>query len=443
MQMRQMPQRIARLIRLVRRQRVIPLLAVLAIAETTAAQLRQDPLPKGTTTLRGVLTDAMTKTPVAGCSVRALSGGRSNLVSSGPDGRYEFAGVGEGIFFLRVECPEHVGACSALPNAEQGVCSEFTLFKDEQRAMDFRLTPAAVVRGRVVDGAGKPISQATVRVLRSPKPNVFPTGSVIGTTKADGSYELDKLAPGEWLIEVELPPSASTFRVPVVYYPGVFDRDGAAGVEVTAGLVKDNVTITVPPVLVGTMTVRMPPPDALMTDVNVTLIQVSPRADKRLALDADGQAIIKGLTEGRYVVSATGRWQQQTWAAFQALDFSGDPIEVPLNLQPAGRIRGRVIAERGGPLPLDGASVGAAWVDNDVTLNALSPEEANVAPDGTFEIVGVFGRRMMQLMRFEPEWTIDSVRQGKSDVTATGVEVAPNSTTEVTIVVRPRGQRYD
>jgi hypothetical protein len=58
--------------------------------------------------------------------------------------------------------------------------------------------------------------------------------------------------------------------------------------------------------------------------------------------------------------------------------------------------------------------------------------------DGSFEIAGLFGRRMLQLGRFDSDWRIQSVMHGKSDVTSTAIDVAPNATAEVTIVVRRR-----
>jgi hypothetical protein len=71
-------------------------------------------------------------------------------------------------------------------------------------------------------------------------------------------------------------------------------------------------------------------------------------------------------------------------------------------------------------------------------LNPLSVDEGNVAVDGSFEINGIYGRRKLQLVQFDPGWTIYSVLQGRSDVTQAGVEVTSGITTEVTIVVRQR-----
>jgi hypothetical protein len=401
-------------------------------------------LPAGTSAIRGTLIDAVTKAPVASCTVRASllpatpTVMRAAIVTTGADGAYEFSGISDGNYYLWIECPSYLRACVESVASSGPPCGNVTVFKDQQLSnLDFKLTPAATVRGRVVDSNGRPVAKAAVR-MGGP----FLGNSVMfaqaSTTKDDGTFEIGGLAAGAWAFEVEAPPAPGAYRSPLVYYPGVLKRDEAGLVEVVTGEVKDGVTVTIPPVLDRTLTVRIPPPDATVTDVNVSLIRAEPLMTRRLELDAEGQAAMKGLIDGRYVVMATGVSGQQRWVDFMAFDFLEESLEVPLQLRPSGSIRGRVVADRGGLPPLDGASIGAAWVDNDVTLNPLSVDEAIVSMDGSFEIDGVFGRRKLQLVRFDPGWMIYSVQQGRSDVTEAGVEVAPGNTTDVTIVVRRR-----
>jgi hypothetical protein len=316
-------------------------------------------------------------------------------------------------------------------------CGNVTLLKDQQRSdLNFQLMPGAVVRGRVVDGTGRPVPKATVR-LGGPfidRPILF-GGSA--ATNADGTFELSHLPDGAWRLEVDVPPPPDAPRQPTIYYPGVLSRDDAGRVELTAGRVTANITITVPSILENTLTVRVQPPDATIASVSVSLIRPSPLMNRPLQLDGDGRATVRGLTEGRYFVTATGLSPDGLWVGHELVDFLGD-ADISLRLQPSGRIRGRVVSDGGGLPPLTDATVGAVWVDEDVTLNPLAPEESPIAADGTFEIVGLFGRRQLKLLRFDPDWRIYSVVHGRSDVATTGVEVAPNSTAEVTIVVGKR-----
>ena len=408
---------------------------------STIAQQRKPPQPiaAGTSAIRGTITDAVSREPIAECTVRAalVPGIRFSTVTTAADGKYEFASIAEGSYSLSVECPGYLWGCVEVTGASRPLCDNATLFKDQKLSnLDFAVTPAATVRGRVIDSAGKPVKGAVVRI----------GGPFLGNqlirvqtseTKADGSFEVGALPGGSWAFEVDIPPPPGAYRSPLIYYPGVLKRDEAGVVDVPAGKVTEGIVITVPPVLDHTLTVRVPPPDATMTDVIVSLVRPTPLMTRHLDIDAEGTAVVRGLIDGRYLVTVTALSDQQRWVDYQAFDFLDQPVDVSLQPQRAGRIRGRVIGDRGMP-PLDNARVGATWVDGDVLLNPVSPEDSAIAADGSFEIDGVFGRRLLQLVRFDPDWRIHSVLEGRIDVTATGVQVTPGSTTEVTVIVRPR-----
>jgi hypothetical protein len=420
---------------------LIPLVAaLLAVAADTAAQPRgAQPLPAGTSALRGTLTDALSNEPVANCEVRAAltAATRASAVTTGADGSFEFAGIPEGSYFLMIRCPSHLTTCIQSKEAGTAPCSTITLFRDQQRNdLDFRLTPGAVARGRVLNGAGKPVANAIVRLggPLSDRPLITLQGV---TTKADGTFDLPNLPDGAWRLEVEIPPMPGTPRVPIVYYPGVLSREEAGAIEFVAGHVKDNLTISIPRSLESTVTVRVPPPDGTMT-MAVSIIRAEPLMTQPLQLDADGQAVIRGLVAGRYFVTLTATSGPHRFADYLAVNFAGDSVDVSLQLQPVGRIRGRIVSNGGSLPPLAGATVGAVWIDEDVVLNPMVPEESPVAADGTFEINGLFGRRRLQLIRFDPDWRIQAVLHGKTDVTALGIDVAPNSTADVTISVGRR-----
>ena len=422
-----------------------PVVVFLAIDVAAIAQApKPEPLAEGTSAIRGTVTDALTKAPIAGCEVRAGHfphaiplRPQSSVVMTAADGGYEFAGIADGSYSLMVRCPSHLASCMQPEDRNTPPCGNLTLLKGQQRSdLNFRLMPGAVVRGRVVDGTGRPVPKATVR-LGGPfidRPMLF-GGSA--ATNADGTFELSNLPDGAWRLEVDVPPPPDAPRQPTIYYPGVLTRDDAGRVELSAGRVTANITITVPSILESTLTVRVPPPDAMIPSVSVSLIRPSPLMNRPLQLDGEGRTTVRGLTEGRYFVTATGLSPEGLWVAHELVDFIGD-ADISLRLQPAGRIRGRVVTNRGSLPPLTDATVGAVWVDEDVTLNPLAPEESPIAADGTFEIAGLFGRRQLKLLRFDPDWRIHSVLHGRIDVATTGIVVAPNSTAEVTIVVGRR-----
>lgn len=430
-----------------RRSRVIPLLVWLAAAASVGAQSRPlANLRAGTSMIKGTVLDAETKEPLSGCTVRAGADGRVSVVTTGPDGRYEFARITEGSYSFGAECPTHLRTCVRSGDTSGAFCSTIALVRDQQQEVNFEVLRGAIVRGRVIDSTGAGVSNATVRLggqffgdsvismpvigkaLSNPEPVV---------TRPDGTFELTKIAGGPWLLAVDLPQEPGAPRSHVIFYPGVLARESAAAVEVKAASINEGVIITIPPVLERTLTVRVPPADATMTSVKVELLRAVPFMTRTLDVDVEGAAMVKGLIDGRYYVVVTARSDQQRWVDYQVVEFLETSVEVALQPQPAGRIRGRVIGDRGLP-PLAGATIGAAWVDGDVTLNPVAPDEAPIAPDGSFEIDGLFGRRVLLLGRFDGGWRIHSVLLGRTDVTETGVDVTPGATTEVTITVRPR-----
>jgi hypothetical protein len=374
--------------------------------------------------------------PVAACDVRIAlpPGTRASATTTDINGVYEFAGIAEGTYAMGVECPGYLWACTSAG----GPCPNITVFKDQRRSnVDFTVPRAATVRGRVVDSEGRPVARASVRAGSQMLGNSLIRGQS-SITRDDGSFEIGGLVAGSLAFEVEVPPAAGALRSPLVYYPGVLKPEEATVVDVTAGAVTENVIITVPPILDRTLTVRVPPPDATMNDVVVSLIRTTPLMTRRLELDSEGKAIVTGLVDGRYLLAATATSAQDKWFDYQTLDFIADSLDVALQLRQSGTIRGRIVAEPGGVPQLLDASVGAAWVEDGVTLNPVTPEEASIAADGTFEIAGVFGRRVLQLVRFDSSWKIHSVLQGRTDVTESGIDITPGATSEVTIVVRRR-----
>ena len=418
--------------------------ALITATTSAAASMAQprtlEPLRPGTSTLAGLVFDAATKTPLAGCTVRAGSDMRSSAVMTAADGSYQFGEIADGNYMMGVDCPAHLRNCRRAGDSTSESCTVVPLFKDQRRLdVDFAMEVGGIVRGHVVHSSGKPVRRATVQLGGSFFGDrfVLPGPGAVAATKDDGSFEITNVPAGSWRLMAEIPQPPEAPRSINVFYPGVLAREDAGAIEVAAGKAKEGVVITVPPVLDRTLTIRVPPPDATMTSVIVSLIRATPFMSRHLEIDAEGTAVIGGLIDGRYFVTVTAVSDQQRWADYQAIDFLDQSVDIALQLQPAGRIRGRIIGDRGMP-PLDGATIGAAWMDGNLTLNPASPDEAPIAADGSFEIDGVFGRRLLQLGRFEPGWRIVSVSEGRSDVTATGVDVTPGSASEVTITVRPR-----
>jgi hypothetical protein len=195
--------------------------------------------------------------------------------------------------------------------------------------------------------------------------------------------------------------------------------------------------VVLPRVSENSLTAHVSSP-AAVEGMTATLIGVTPRLVRHIRLSAEGTGTVNGLPEGRYFVWARARTADATVAAFDVVDLLHDSHELTLPLQPAGRITGRIVAQRGGLAPVDGVRVAAAWIHHGVDVDPLVPDQVEAGPDGYFSIDGLFGTRSLQLIGLSPEWQIQSVLQGRADVTSTGVDIIPGTTINLTVVVASR-----
>jgi hypothetical protein len=258
------------------------------------------------------------------------------------------------------------------------------------------------------------------------------------TTDTEGRFELVNLPACEWRLEVEIPPVAGGLRPPIVYYPGGLSWEEAGGVELTVGKVTDRLTITLPRINENTLTVVVPPPDATIGDIAVSVLRESPLIVQRIDLNVEGVGTLKGVLPGRFFVSARASSRDKHWAAFEVVDFIEDSYEARLQLMPTGSIAGRIVTDKGDLPPLAGVIVGASWIYDGAEVNPLAVDEARAALDGSFRIDHLFGTRQLQLRALDVDWEVAAIRQDRTDVTSSGVVVVPDATTQATIVLRKR-----
>jgi hypothetical protein len=221
-----------------------------------------------------------------------------------------------------------------------------------------------------------------------------------------------------------------------MFYPGVFRAEEAMQFEFASGRVVDDLVFVVPAVADNTLTIRLSAGSFPISDVRTSFVGSVPPV-RGINFDADGIAKIKGLLEGRYFVAARTWTTEQSWAAFEIIDFIAPSFDVTLQMQRAATIKGKIVAQKGGLPPLNGVVAAALWVNNDVEINPSAKDQVPVEADGTFRIDGVFGRRAFQLLGLSPDWRVHSILHGRSEVTS-GIDVPFDTTVDVTIVVTRR-----
>ena len=151
-------------------------------------------------------------------------------------------------------------------------------------------------------------------------------------------------------------------RAAEAFYPGVINREDAITLTSVAGGVLANADIVLPEVRLSTIRVQpSAPPDVPITNLEVKATARSPMSIQTVTIDRDGWGTVANLQGGRYILTARARSGNTRLAAFEAIDVLESVVEFPLFLQPTGRIRGRVVTTGGGPPPIGGARIVAAW----------------------------------------------------------------------------------
>jgi len=417
------------------------------VAHAQQRFLDPPPLLTGTASVHGRVIDALSGKPIEGAEVRLVDDTietetkevrgrtvttrtfmRSGKTLSDNDGSYGFDGIRDGPYRLFITHRMYLPSCRG-PALVRLQCDVIMVAPDQRvDNANMSLSPAAVIRGRVLDKDGRPMPGATVKAEFA-NPLHQSANSVM--SGPDGRFEIIAVPPGAPLIRVD-PGGGGLVWHRVMYYPGVHERDAALPVTVDAGA-QVEIEIRMREIPSATIRTTLSGPEGYRLQ-KMTLANPDSRLLRSMAVDADGAASIGDLDEGRYIISATATVGSKTLAAYQLIIVGVGDYDVPMYLEPTATLTGRVIVERGGPLPIDGVIVEAHWVAGNTRLDLTGPERVSPAPDGSFSMSGLFGRRQVQLFGLSDEWQVTAVRAGRSDVTS-GIDLVPGSTTEVTIVV--------
>jgi len=360
-------------------------------------------------------------------------------VKTDANGAYLFDNIAEGSYLIMAKSLDFLTACYPSADPHDG-CGQVDVSRDQKRTdVNMTLPPAAIARGRVIDQRGAAVANAAVRVTlerTTPAPNPYlrVRSAYEVKTGTDGAFEMRGVWPGKWYLEVDLPFTTASMRPPIVFYPGVLSEDEATRVEFFSGRATSNLVFTVPSTAANVLNVSVVAGPLAIGDVRAAIVRTAPLISKKIDLDSDGRGTINGMIEGRYFISARGWINDKAWAAFEVASFFAPSLDVSLRLEPAGTIKGRIVAERGGLPPLDGVVAAAIWVSDGIEINPMIPDQVPVESDGSFTIGGLFGTREVKLIGLSPEWRVHSIVQGRSEIPST-VDVRLDTTLNITIVV--------
>jgi hypothetical protein len=304
-----------------------------------------------------------------------------------------------------------------------------------QRVRDLviRLTPQAVVTGRILDADGDPVSQVSVQLHRY----VYIRGKRrfeswgFANTNDLGEYRLFDLDPGRYYLSA-LPQDDGSEHAgqgyATTYYPGTTDPTGAGLLDLRAGVPLRGIDI--PLMKRRTVTVRgraiLPIKAATAGPANVMLVpQDESRGFVRQSsadLDAQGSFELRGVVPGAYFLMA--QWWENTkfFSTRHPIDVSeGDVENIVLELTPSPDLSGQVHVE--------GRAL-QSFAELHVTLEPdggglMGWPGGQVHHDGRFTISNVSaGQYQLRVQGAFEDYYVKSARLGGRDILDSGIDAS-------------------
>ena len=372
--------------------------------------------------IAGTVTDAQTGHPVANAQVSAISFGQPEATTTTDAlGKFAFAGLVAGR-------PWAVIARSEGYQPERQVVAGVPVH--------LKISKGASLAGRVVDHQGKGIAgvwvSARIEAYRDGRPSLG--GFHMRRTNAQGEYLLNPLPPGTYILlaepalpivvaaKAELPePVEGSGRT---YYTGASRADGALPVVLNKGEQRRGVDMELrqEPVVCVVSSVRRPPEVPASAKVNVTLAELYPDSQSRMATgpwEGPGDFQICGVPAGTYRLSSGVQVPESkaTLFASSIVNISSKRSErvPPLELRRGWPVTGRVQVRNRSETKLE--TVAATGIVVDLIVKDRLPwvgEGATAkveAGSGEFTIPNILGGEYWVGVRGLPEHLyVDEVR---------------------------------
>jgi protocatechuate 3,4-dioxygenase beta subunit len=409
--------------------------------------------PAGTAVLRGQVL-SVDGTPLRRALVRAMSAeGRGGGVSTtDPQGKFEIKELPAGRYTVSASKAGYVTMQFGQRRADQAGGGTILDVLDKQivEKIQFALPRGAVITGRVLDEFGEAIAGANVsasryRFLGGTRRM---TSSGADNTDDQGNFRIYGLPPGDYFVSGTLRSQAGMMFMPGMsstetegyapsYYPGTPNVAEAQRVTVKGGQELTGINFALAATRLarirGRVTSASGEPSAgvmlmmMASDpTNAMPYMMSANAQTR----GDGTFQLAGVAPGTYTITARPMGNPlASEAGHLRLTVGGEDIDNVLITMSAGAIaRGVIRTDDGSPLPVRAQLIRVMATPADPLMEPMmGGMPPTVNEDGSFELSGLFNRRLIRAAFTEPnmDWALKAVYLRDQDVTDTPIEFVP------------------
>ena len=432
-------------------------------------QVWRDPATtkKGTAVIKGHVRSADGR-PLRRAQIRAWTGDQRDALTTttGLEGEYELTELPAGRYTLEATRSGYLriqyGAASF---GERGTPLEVSEGGKVEK-IDFLMSRAGVVSGRVTDETGEAVAGVDIRAMQMQfyqgRKRIVPVSTfpVHVLTDDSGLYRLTGLPPGEYFIWGRLPETwMSDDKDPQMlsyaptYFPGTADVSDARPVKITAGQEAGAIDFMLLPIraatLSGTALASNGAPLArgrLMLSVEI----MGPGGGTmgfagNAVINDDGTWRINDVAPGEYTIRATGSvGDRPTETGVLPVTVHGVDLEgLIVTADAGGLISGRIVADTNEPLPASGSrptvrTTPVSMLTGTVQL-VRGQDDGVVGPDGSFTLRSPSGPIALRVFSLPRGWSIKAIDIGGRDFAGLPVDVPPGGTLAgVTIVISNR-----
>lgn len=432
----------------------------------------------GTARLRGRVLSSDSGGPVRRAQVRISGqdiGAKSAMTDA--EGRYEFKDLPAGRFSLSATKAGFVTVQYGQTRPfESGKPIDLTDGQLLDKA-DFSMPRGSAISGRLVDEFGDPIADAVVSAMRSAwsggRRRLQSTGRTDMTNDL-GQFRIYGLSPGEYYVNaafrggdmmaMEIAMSTMAGGVATggptgsnpnsgyapTYFPGTANGAEAQKITLTVGQEAQNTDFALLPVklakIAGTVISSEGKP------VEGSMINALPRNSDGAGMmmagsartDKNGNFTIPNVSPGEYTLQSralqimtSGSGDNMMFTARVGGDSGAEAemgsLPVTVNGEDLSNVvivttkgasaTGRLTFEDGSkPSSLTNIRVSASPADSDGPVMSLGGGPGSVKADGTFELRGLMGTRIVRVGNLPPGWMLKSVRVNGQDITDIGMD---------------------